>query len=165
MDNQEFRVAESQSVERKVEERNTLRNAPAADRGDVSSAIEDRNGKAYPKGSPHSVKHIAFLYAYCRKSPFDIVARYPKTISHSQVHIALAHYYLHQEAVDAEIEQDIKLNRPDVLAGDALPRLRLDALVQVGQEIESLEAKVSLRSVDSGLSVQSHRRTQVKTSK
>jgi hypothetical protein len=169
MDNNYFCVAQSHVVEREVKPGNTLRNARPDLEADVPGAIEERQGQAYPKGSRHSVKHIAFLYAYQKKHPLDIVARYPRTISHAQVHIALAHYYLNQEAVDAQIERELKLNRNDALSGNALdvPHLRLDALVEVGQEIDALEAQVSLRasSLEAGTLLQSHCRSHVKTSK
>jgi hypothetical protein len=81
------------------------------------------------------VKHVAYLYAYCRKHPLDIVARYPKTLSPAQLHLALAHYYLNRERIDAEIERDRKLNTRDVLAGPAgrLPRMGLASLVEASR--------------------------------
>src|SRR4051812_21706245 len=93
--------------------------APGDERAksDVAEFIECRDGQAYPKNSRFSVKHIAYLYIYCRKHPFDIVARYPKTLSHADVHLALAHYYRNKEGIDAEIKRDQELNARDVLAG------------------------------------------------
>jgi hypothetical protein len=107
----------------------------------VSGFIEERNGHAYPTGSPLSVKHIAFLYAYQRKHPLDIVARYPKTLSHAQVHTALAHYYLHRERFDAEIASDMKQNVRDALSrGEAgLPALRLCSLVEAARDLPPQE--------------------------
>ena len=108
---------------------------------EVSGFIEERNGHAYPRGSPLSVKHIAFLYAYHRKHPLDIVARYPKTLSHAQVHMALAHYYLHRERFDAEIACDRKQNARDALSrGEAgLPALRLSSLVEAARDLPPQE--------------------------
>ena len=100
---------------------------------DIPNFIEHRHGDAYPAGSPISVKHVAYLYAYCRKHPFDIVARYPKTLSSAQLHIALAHYYLNRERIDAEIERDRKMNTRDFLSGPVgkLPGVSLSSLVEV----------------------------------
>ena len=47
----------------------------------------------YPADAKFTVKHIAYLHAYCRKEPREIVARYPKALSLAQVHLALAHYF------------------------------------------------------------------------
>jgi uncharacterized protein (DUF433 family) len=103
---------------------------------DVGKFIETRDGHAYPLGRRCSVKQIAYLYAYCRKHPLDIVAKYPAMLSHADVHTALAYYYRHQGAIDAEIKDDQKLNAPGVLAGDAgrLPRMGLSDLVSSNQE-------------------------------
>jgi hypothetical protein len=108
-----------------------------------AEAVEERDGHAYPKGCSISVKHLAFLYAYCRKHPFDIVAMYPAALSHAQLHLALAHYYAHRERYDAAIAEDFRLNGKDVLAGDTtrLPHLGLKALVDWAQEPEPVPVK------------------------
>jgi uncharacterized protein (DUF433 family) len=100
--------------------------------GAMGRFIEENDGHACPAGSNIPVKHIAYLYAYCRKQPVDIVGRYPKTLSLAQVHAALAHYYTHRDAFDAEIARDGELNAPDVLAGPAvtLPGLGLRSLLE-----------------------------------
>ena len=103
---------------------------------ELLQTIDERNGDAYVRGSRLSVKNVAYLYAYARKHPYDIVAAYPAALTHARLHVALAHYYLNREAYDAEIARDIKMNHPNVLAGRTghLPRMGLKSLVDWSQE-------------------------------
>ena len=112
---------------RETETESEQRSSVSAKDYDVAKFIEHRNGRAYPQGKRFSVKHIAYLYAYCRKHPLEIVAAYPAALSHADVLTALAYYYRNQETFDAEIAEDHRLNAADVLAGDAgrLPRMGL----------------------------------------
>lgn len=65
----------------------------------------------YPKDTKFTVKHIAYMHAYCRKAPHDIVACYPKSLSLAQVHLALYHYFSDRGPIDAEIAAEIQFNR------------------------------------------------------
>ena len=80
-----------------------------------------------------TIKNIAFLHAYCRKEPGDIVARFPKLLSLGDVHAALAHYFRDRERYDAEIKSELAFNTCDGLgiSSAALPRVGLSSLVDV----------------------------------
>jgi uncharacterized protein (DUF433 family) len=108
---------------------------------ELLQAIEERNGDAWVKGTRVSVKQIAWLYAYERKHPFDIMAMFPAALTHAKLHVALAHYYTHRESYDAEIAKDIEANRPQVLEEkkNRMPVLRLKALIDFAQEPEPVE--------------------------
>jgi hypothetical protein len=86
----------------------------------------------YPEDAKITVKHIAYLHAYCRKEPRDIVARYPRVLSLAQVHLALAHYYSNQEAIDAEIAAERRFNAQNTLAASSmtLPPVGFTSLVE-----------------------------------
>lgn len=52
----------------------------------------------FPKDAALTVKSIAYLCVYCRKSPEEIAARFRKGLTIGDVHAALAHYYRGREA-------------------------------------------------------------------
>jgi len=75
----------------------------------------------YPAGASVTVKQIGYLAVHCRIPPADIVARYHRGLTLSQLHLGLSHYYADQKAIDAELAKDAAFNRPDSLAGYAIP--------------------------------------------
>src|SRR4051794_31158730 len=95
-------------------------------------------GEVHPKGSKISVKHVAYLYAYCKKHPREIVARYPRALTEAQVHLALAHYFLNREEFDARIEEDRRLN-----TGDSLSRIGQLPGVGVGGLLEAVRIEAA----------------------
>lgn len=90
----------------------------------------------YPKDHKFSVKSIAYLHVYCRKTPQDIAARYPRALSLADVHLALAHYYLHCDAIDAEIARERAFNTQKALMGPSmrLPSVGLSSLIEAAEE-------------------------------
>jgi uncharacterized protein (DUF433 family) len=76
---------------------------------------------SYPEGSKITVKQVAYLSAYCKKSPEEIARRYPRHLSLGQVHLALAHYHLVEKAaIDGELANEFRLNRRDALLDNSL---------------------------------------------
>jgi uncharacterized protein (DUF433 family) len=80
----------------------------------------------YPADARFSVKHIAYLHAYCGKEPREIAARYPRAITLAQVHLALYHYFSNRGPIDAEIAAEQRFSARKSLdeASMVLPSLR-----------------------------------------
>lgn len=79
----------------------------------------------FPKDAALSVKSIAYLHVYCRKSPEEIRSRFPRVLTLGDVHAALAHYYRNRQAFDEEIARERQFNTPKGL-GDvtlSLPKV------------------------------------------
>jgi hypothetical protein len=70
-----------------------------------------------PYSGKFTIKQVAYLHAYCQKTPEEIVAGYPKAISLAQVHLALAHYFTDPKPIDSELACELRFNTMKGLDG------------------------------------------------
>lgn len=96
-------------------------------------------GGTYPVGEKVSAKHLGYLYAHCRLTIPEIIARYPRHLNLSQVFYGLHLYAENKEAFDAELKQEAKFNLGDSLSGSSmrLPRVGLSSLVDVEEQFQA----------------------------
>ena len=96
-------------------------------------------GGTYPVGETVSAKHLGYLYAHCRMSIPEIIARYPNRLNLSLVFYGLHLYAENKAAFDAELKQEARFNLGDSLkdASLSLPRLGLSALVDVEEMFQA----------------------------
>jgi hypothetical protein len=97
------------------------------------------SGGTYPVGETVSAKHLGYLYAHCRLTIPEIIARYPNRLNLSLVFYGLHLYAENKAAFDAELNQEAKFNLGDSLkdASLSLPRLGLSALVDVEEMFQA----------------------------
>lgn len=83
---------------------------------------------SYPTDSPLSVKSIAWLCVYCKKSPEEVAHRFRKVVSIGDVHAALARYYRDPEPIDRQISEERRLNSGRALVDSplTLPKVEPD---------------------------------------